>query len=193
MPEPLKEKKGHTYQDYLTWPDDERWEIIDGIPYNMTPAPSVKHQQIVSNFHIAIKTHPENHCFTGIAPTDVVLDDFNVVQPDVFVVRDKSKIGEKAILGAPDLVVEVVSPATEVKGRREKKLVYEKFGVLEYILVFPTSEYVERYVLQHGKYGVPEIVNWDETIKLMTLTLDINLWEIFEKEKPGDSENKEGE
>ena len=122
----------------------------------------------------------------------MVLDEHNVVQPDVFVVCDRSKIGERAITGAPDLVIEVVSPATEVKDRREKKAVYEKFGVGEYILVFPEREYVERYLLEEGKYGAPEIVNWDETIKVVTLGMDINLWEIFEKEKPREEE-PEGE
>ena len=192
MPVALRKGTKYTYHDYLTWPDEERWEVIEGVAYDMGPAPSVKHQEIVSSFHVAIKTHPDNKCFTGIATTDVVLDEHNVVQPDVFVVCDRSKIGERAITGAPDLVIEVVSPATEVKDRREKKAVYEKFGVGEYILVFPEREYVERYLLEEGKYGAPEIVNWDETIKVVTLGMDINLWEIFEKEKPREEE-PEGE
>ncbi len=189
MPVPLKKRgTGYTYQDYVTWPDEERWELIEGVAYNMTPAPSVKHQELAGNFYVALKTHPDNKCFTGIAPTDVVLDEHNVVQPDVFVVCDRAKITEQAITGAPDLVIEVVSPATEVKDKREKKGVYEKFGVAEYILVFPEREYVERYLLEEGRYGVPEIVNWDETIKIMTLGMEVNLWEIFEKEKPSQEE-----
>ncbi len=100
-------------------------------------------------------------------------------------------------------MIEVVSLTTEVKDRREKKAVYERFGVAEYILVFPEREYVERrYRLEEGKpacrapawpadrqsgrYGAPEIVNWDETIRIETLGMDINLWEIFEKEKPAE-------
>jgi len=192
MPVALRKGTKYTYHDYLTWPDEERWEVIECVAYDMGPAPSVKHQEIVSNFHVAIKTHPDNKCFTGIAPTDVVLDEHNVVQPDVFVVCDRSKIGERAITGPPDLVIEVVSPATEVKDRREKKAVYEKFGVGEYILVFPEREYVERYLLEEGKYGSPEIVNWDETTKVATLGMEVRLWEIFEKEKPREEE-PEGE
>ena len=192
MPVPLKKKKGYTYSDYLTWPDEERWEIINGEAYDMTPAPSVKHQVIVSNFHITLKTYPDNKCFTGVAPTDIVFDEYNVVQPDVFVVCDRGKVGEKAITGVPDLVVEVTSPSTELKDKREKKNLYERFGVGEYILVFPEREYVEHYVLEEGKYGVPEILNWDETIKIVTLGMEINLWELFEKEKPVEEETQEG-
>lgn len=186
-----KDKK-YSYEDYLAWPEDERWEIIDGAAYNMTPAPQIKHQNIVSNFHIKIKTHPDNACYTGIASTDVVFDEHNVVQPDVLVVCDQSKITEDNIQGAPDLIVEVVSPSTEVKDRREKKNLYERFGVREYILVFPEREYVERYCLKEGNYGGPEIFNWDEVLKLTVFEFEIDLWEIFEKEKPEEKVDDEG-
>jgi Uma2 family endonuclease len=95
-----------------------------------------------------------------------------------------NKITEDNIQGSPDLIVEVISEGTEVKDRREKKNLYEKFGVKEYILVFPEREYVERYCLKKGKYGSPEIFNWDEILKLTVFEFEINLWEIFEKEKP---------
>ncbi len=192
MPAPLKKKTKYTYSDYITWPDEERWEIIEGEPYDMTPAPSVRHQSIVGNFYLRLRSEGGTSCYVGIAPTDIVLDEYNVVQPDVFVVCDKSKVGEKAITGPPDLIIEVVSPATEVKDRREKKNLYERFGVAEYILVFPEREYIERYILEEGKYGASEIVNWDETIKIATLDIEINLWEIFEKEKPREESAQEG-
>ncbi len=192
MPTPVKKKKGYTYSDYLTWPDEERWEIIDGEAYDMTPAPSVKHQSIVGNIFLRFKSEGGTYCYVGIAPTDVVFDEYNVVQPDVFVVCDRNKVGEKAIKGAPDLVVEVTSPTTELKDKREKKNLYERFGVAEYILVFPEREYIEHYVLEEGKYGVPEILNWDETIRVVTLGMEINLWELFEKEKPVEEETQEG-
>ncbi len=190
MPVPLKKGARYTYQDYLTWPDGERWELIEGAAYNMTPAPSTKHQRVVWNIAGRIYNYLEAHkgCRGFTSPTDVVLDEHNVVQPDVFVVCDTAKIGEQAVNGVPDLVIEVVSPATEVKDRREKKAVYERFGVAEYILVFPEREYVERYRLEEGRYGAPEIVNWDETIKIVTLGTDMRLWEIFEKEKPAEED-----
>ncbi len=182
----VKRDKTYTYQDYLTWPNDERWEIIAGTAYDMSPAPRIKHQNITSNFHIKLKMNPGNFCYTGIAPTDVVFDENNVVQPDVFLVCAKSKITENNIQGSPDLIVEVVSEGTEVKDRREKKNLYERFGVKEYILVFPEREYVERYCLEDGNYGSPEILNWDEILKLTVFDFEINLWEIFDKEKPED-------
>lgn len=98
----------------------------------MSPAPRIRHQNIVSNFHINLKMHPENPCYTGIAPTDVVLDEYSVVQPDVFIVCDGEKITENNVQGAPDLIVEVVSPGMEVKDRRERKGLYEKSGVFEF-------------------------------------------------------------
>ena len=88
------------------------------------------------------------------------------------------------IQGAPNLIIEIVSPSTELKDRREKKNLYEKFGVKEYIIVFSEREYLERYVLENGKYGAPEIMNWDEVLKLKAFDIEINLWEIFEKELP---------
>ncbi len=194
MPTPVKNKKGYTYSDYLTWPDEERWEIINGEAYDMTPAPGTKHQRLVWNLVRKISNHLEGHktCQGFSAPTDVILDEHNVVQPDVFVVCDRSKVREKAVKGAPDLVVEVTSPTTELKDKREKKNLYERFGVPEYILVFPEREYIEHYVLEEGKYGVPEILNWDETLRVVTLGMEIDLWELFEKEKPVEGETQEG-
>ncbi len=177
-------EKSFTYQDYLNWPDEERWEIIEGRAYAMSPAPSLKHQNVVSNLHIKLKTHPENHCYTGLAPTDVVFDEKNVVQPDVFIVCDRSKLKEQCVEGAPEVIFEVVSPATEIKDRREKLRLYERFGVQEYILVYPDREYAELYRLQEGKYPAPEIVNWNEVLKVEFLSLEIPLWEIFEKPLP---------
>ena len=175
--------KKYTCQDYLHWPDDERWEIIDGVAYNMTPAPSVKHQRIVGNFHINLKTNPNNPCFTGISPIDVVFDEYNVVQPDIFLVCDKTKITQENIKGAPDLIIEVTSPSTSLKDRREKKKLYEKFGVKEYLIVYPDEELVERFLIENDKYGAPEVFNWDETMRIESLDLDVDLWEIFEKER----------
>ena len=187
----IKKDRSYTYKDYLTWPDDERWEIIEGVAYNMSPAPKVKHQNIASNFHIKLKTDPANRCYTGIAPTDVVFDEFNVIQPDVFVVCNRDRITENNIQGAPDLIVEVVSPATELKDRREKKALYEKAGVKEYIIVFPDREYVERYSLKNRSYGAPDIFNWNEVLNLYSLEMEINLCEVFEKEKEREDSDKE--
>lgn len=173
----------YTYSDYLCWDDKERWEIIDGEAYSMSPAPLIKHQNIAGNLYVKLKTHRKNPCYTGIAPTDVVFDEENVVQPDVFLVCDKTKITPQNIRGVHDLIIEVISSSTELRDRRDKKNLYERFGVREYIIVFPEREYVERYVLKNKKYRSPEIFNWDETLRLTTVKIDIHLREIFEKEQ----------
>ena len=178
----LKDKK-YTYEDYVTWPEDERWEIIEGTMYSMSPAPSVKHQRIVGSFFSAFRNTIDRKCPVFDAPTDVVFDEYNVVQPDVLAVCDKEKITEANIQGAPDLIVEVASPTTEVKDRRDKKNLYEKFGVREYVIVFPEREYLEKYVLKEGAYGPPEIFNWDEVLVFAAFEIQLHLWEIFEREK----------
>jgi Uma2 family endonuclease len=120
------------YEDSLTWSDDERWEIIDGRACDMTPAPSFKHQRIVGNtYHQIRPTLRDRRSVAGIAPTDIILSQYDVVQPDVFAVCDEGKINDQSIQGAPDLVIEVLSPTTSRKDRWEKKAHYERSGELE--------------------------------------------------------------
>lgn len=185
MPFAFKKATCYTYTDYLSWPDEEKWEIIDGQAYNMSPAPKPRHQRIIWNLSSAIDKNKDKlkGCTPFFSPTDVVFDEYNVVQPDVFVICDKSKIAENNIQGVPDLIIEVLSPATELKDKKEKKAVYERFGVKEYVLVHPEAEYVERYIFEDGKYGLSELLNWDETLKLYTFDIEISLYEIFEKTK----------
>jgi len=185
MPLP-RERQRFSYRDYLTWPEDERWEILDGKAYNMTPAPSFKHQRIVGNIcHILRNALRDNRCLPGIAPTDVVLSEYDVVQPDVFVVCDPLKITEKNVQGAPDLIVEVISPATARKDRWEKKDLYERFGVLEYILVDAGGEYVERYLLEDsGRFDRGEVFSSGEILHLGSIEqVEIPLLEVFEGER----------
>ena len=87
-----KKEEGYTYNDYITWPDEERWEIIDVEAYDMSPAPRVKHQTIVTQLARKLGDKAEEKgCRLFVAPTDVVFDEYNIVQPDVFVVCDKKK------------------------------------------------------------------------------------------------------
>ena len=117
MPLARKTERKFTYTDYITWPNDERWELIDGQAYNMTPAPSFRHQKIVFNFASLLRDALKgNPCVAGIAPTDVVLSESDVVQPDVFVVCDEKKVTEANIHGSPDLIIEVLSPAIGADG-----------------------------------------------------------------------------
>lgn len=178
-------EKRFTYAEYLTWNDDQRWELIDGTPYNMTPAPTTKHQSILIKLASRIDSFfAGKTCKAFVSPTDVVFDDYNVVQPDLLVVCDRSKITDANIQGAPDLVVEILSPSTSRKDRREKMALYERFAVREYIIIDPANEIVERFWLADWKYGHPDVFGWDETVKLVLFPeIKLNLWEIFEKEK----------
>jgi Uma2 family endonuclease len=134
-----------SYADYLTWPEGERWELIDGETWDMTPAPTTVHQRLVGRLYHALETVLEGHpCVPFVAPVDVVLSDETVVQPDVLVVCDRSRIRTAGIFGAPDLIVEVLSPSTGLKDRRTKRHLYERHGVREYLLVEPEARYAER-------------------------------------------------
>jgi Uma2 family endonuclease len=128
----------YTVSDYLNWPSGERWELIKGVPYSMSPAPSVPHQRIVGDAYASLRDYTANHppCEPFIAPTDLFLPhdntDDTVVQPDVMVVCDPDKVSEKGVTGPPDLVIEVLSDATAYKDLSDKKLLYETVGVREY-------------------------------------------------------------
>ena len=173
------------YSDYLTWPDEERWELIDGKAYDMTPAPSTRHQMVTLNLVRLISTEVRGTaCRCFVAPTDVVFSEHDVVQPDVFVVCDRAKITEANIQGAPDLVIEVVSPSTGLKDKREKRHLYEKFGVREYLLVDPALKSVERFALgTDALYGRGDVFGPTEMLPLLSVEgITINLQEVFEDE-----------
>jgi Uma2 family endonuclease len=178
-------KELYTYQDYQKLPEGVRLEILDGVVYDMTPSPTVSHQRVVMRFGTVIyRFFKGKGCTPFIAPLDVVLDDINVVEPDVFVVCDSNKITEANIKGAPDLIVEVLSPSTGVRDRRAKKKLYQNHGVKEYLIASPMEETVERFFLkQDGRYGESELFAWHESFaSLLFPELIFDLRVIFEKE-----------
>lgn len=135
-----------TYEDFLNFPDDgRRHELIDGEHY-VTPSPNTRHQVIVGNLHWLIRRYlegqPEGRVF--LAPFDVVFSDTNVTEPDLlYVSSGRAKIvTDKHVRGAPDLVIEVLSPATRRTDKGKKLEVYERFGVQEYWLADPESEVI---------------------------------------------------
>ena len=162
----LKDHDRHSYADYLRWPEDERYELIDGVAYLMAPAPTVRHQDIAGEIFRQIANALEGKpCRVFIAPVDVRLHKAGeadeaidtVVQPDVLVVCDQRKIGERGARGAPDLVVEVLSPATAGHDQVKKRRVYERHGVREYWLVHPTDQILTVYRLMGAEYGKPDV------------------------------------
>ena len=120
--------KRYTYADYLTWDDDVRWELIDGVPYMMS-APSWQHQGILSNLHLFFGSFLKGKkCKVYFAPYDVRLNadtfDNTVVQPDLVIVCDRSKYMDTGYVGAPELVVEVLSPSTS---RYDQAIKYDAY------------------------------------------------------------------
>lgn len=186
MPLPRDDER-YTYADYLGWPEGERWELIEGAPCDMTPAPSVKHQRLALRLATLLETKlAGSTCTPFIAPTDVVLSEVDVVQPDVFVVCDPARITPTHIRGAPDLVFEVLSPATALKDRRTKRDLYERHGVREYVLADPEARYAEQFVRDDdGRFGPGRLAGPDEVLRLASLEgLEVPLAEVFDLSEP---------
>jgi len=158
-------KKRYSYADYLTWADEKIRELMDGFIKIMSPSPSTKHQVVTgnlfANIHRFIKRN-KGKCKVFASPFDVRLPKYgekadeqiyNVVQPDICVVCDPSKIDKRGCLGAPDLVIEVQSFSSARYDLTEKFDLYEASGVREYWVVFPYDEGVMVFLLQpDGKY-----------------------------------------
>ena len=147
-------KKLYTYGDYLNWPEDQRWEILDGEAFAMTPAPTTDHQRISRELTLAIGGWLAGKpCEMFVAPVDVLMPKGNeadekittVVQPDILVVCDPDKVKRRGIRGAPDFVIEIVSPATVSRDQVRKRRLYERHGVREYWVVHPDDRLVTVY------------------------------------------------
>jgi Uma2 family endonuclease len=152
-----------TYKDYRSWPEDERWELIEGIAYNMCAAPNLNHQDLLMNVGLQAGIRLKGKkCKVYVAPVDVFLppdphmneDDVDtVVEPDILVVCDRSKLRPNGIWGAPDWVVEILSPQTQKKDLAEKFNAYERAGVREYWTIDPGARSLVVYVLERDASG----------------------------------------
>lgn len=153
---PILEEKRWTYEDYLHLADDKRYEILGGKLFIMTPAPEFNHQLISARLQFSIMQFVEskNLGYVVDAPTDVILDEENVVQPDILFISRENKdiIKKKGVFGPPDLVVEIVSPSTQYRDVYEKKDLYAKFKIKEYWIVNPYMKCIE--VLSLNEKGV---------------------------------------
>jgi Uma2 family endonuclease len=163
---PQRDLKLHTYADYVQWPEDMRYELIDGVAYAMGPAPARRHQEVAGEIFRQIADALEGTtCRPYIAPFDVRLpradesDDETdtVVQPDISVICDKAKLDERGCRGAPDWIIEVLSPRTVSHDQIVKRALYERAGVREYWLVHPGDGLVTIYLLENAAYGKPVV------------------------------------
>jgi len=184
--------KRYSYADYLKWFDDKRRELIDGFVHLMTPAPSRLHQRV----SIKLANQFENYladkgCEVYQAPFDVRLPKpalnqkdeqiHTVVQPDICVVCDLDKLDDRGCLGAPDLIVEILSPSSTTHDTQTKFALYEAAGVKEYWVAYPHDQVVNVFLLAQGKYQFAGIFTADQQVGVSLFNgLLIDLSRVFQ-------------
>ena len=178
----------YSYGDYLKWKFQERVEIIKGKIMAISPAPNRLHQRISMKLTKAfLDVFNDHQCELYVAPFDVRFPDSNgkiktVVQPDLCVICDPNKLDEKGCIGAPDLIVEILSPGNSKREMKDKYELYQEQGVSEYWIVRPEEQHIQIYVLENGRYiGVQPGVEGDvvTSIKFPALSFDTSgLYEL---------------
>jgi len=155
-----------TYEDYVLLPNDRnRYEILEG-ELSVTPAPSTKHQTVSGNLFKALARHVDERHLGSLfyAPVDLILEPTSVLQPDLLFVSSarRSIITERAVEGAPDLVVEIVSPTTSRNDRVTKAQVYARHSVPVYWIIDPEQETIEIYLIEAGGYHLAATLQGDQ-------------------------------
>ena len=167
----IKSEQLYTYEDYCNWPEDEHWELIDGVAYplhgEMHAAPTRTHQDVVVQLLVQIANYLKGKpCKVYVAPFDVRFSTKNqkndlkntVVQPDIAIICDQEKLDEKGCNGAPDWIIEVLSPKTASKDHLKKRALYEEQGVKEYWLVHPVDHLLTIYRYEQNHYCAAQIL-----------------------------------
>lgn len=182
------ENRLYTYADYKNYPENERVEIIEGQIYAMAPAPSRIHQKIIMELSTILNFYiKSNHglCEVYSAPFDVMLNENksidnckNIVQPDISVICDKNKLTDKGCLGAPDMIIEVVSPFNPSSDYVRKLSLYEEYKVREYWIANPMEQTIFVYRLDDNMhYAAPKAYTFKDKIKVgiyENLEIDFN-------------------
>ena len=171
-----------TYRDYLLLPEQDRRELIYGDFY-VVPSPNTTHQTIVLNLGLTLGNFVRRNELGVVllAPMDVVLDQENVIQPDVLFVSNEHRhiIGDKNISGAPDLVIEILSPSTAERDRELKLGLYARFGVSEYWIVDPDERSAQVMKLGTGRYDSVERHDSGTVSSTLLPGLAVSVDEIF--------------
>jgi Uma2 family endonuclease len=181
--------KTYTYADYLKWTFDERLELIKGKIFKMSPAPGSVHQRLSLRLARWVGNYLEGKsCEVFTAPFDVRLprrsiDDkeiLTVIQPDVCIICDAKKVDDKGCLGAPDIVVEILSPGNNKKELQNKYEVYEEAGVLEYWIIQPLEKTFFKYILEDNHFKASRLLTiGDEVTSPILPGFVLNLDELF--------------
>lgn len=180
-----------TYADYKRWPDDECWELLDGIAYAMT-APARIHQLVSFEIGFQIRSFfADKRCSIYVVPFDVRLpkqaeaDEHidTVVQPDIAVICDKNKLDNQGCRGAPDWIIEILSPSTALKDMDTKRWLYERHKIKEYWIVHPTDHWIIIYTLNaNQQYGHARMFGMDKPTQVVLFPeLKID-WEFIQEE-----------
>jgi Uma2 family endonuclease len=183
----------YSYADYLTWQLAETIELVRGKIFPMSPAPRTMHQRIVlrlsSILFENLRTLPKGGCEVFVAPFDVRLpklghtgdrEIYTVVQPDLCVYCDPAKVDERGGIGAPELVIEILSKGNIKYDKTTKRELYEETGVQELWLVYPNEEIVEVFLLANGQYGKPLVFeNGEVLVSPQFPGLGIKLEQVF--------------
>ncbi len=179
--------KTYTFKDYLSWKFSEKVELLKGYISKMSPAPSSGHQNIAGQIYKEIGLYLKGQlCKSFFAPFDVYLpsikgDGQTVVQPDICVVCDVTKIEKKGCVGSPDLVIEILSPGNVKKEIKDKYEIYQEAKVKEYWLIYPAEQVLQVYILEKDKYiGLRPLTTGDIYKSKVLKDFEISVETIFE-------------
>ena len=178
----LRNDEHFTWADYRSWDDNERWELIGGEAFNMTPAPLTRHQRVSMELSALMERFFKGRkCMPFAAPTDVRLSDVDVVQPDIFVVCNPAQVKPTHIEGPPTLVAEILSPSSVVHDHVRKFQLYARCGVQEYWIVTPYPALIEVYVLDGDHFRLAAGYEKDDTLRSPTFPeLEMPLADVFD-------------
>ena len=178
----------YTARDYVSWKLAEYVELIGGKIFKMSPAPARRHQDVAVQLTRILADHFRHGCHVYASPFDVYLvhpgedwrDAKNIVEPDLCVICDKNKLHDHGCVGAPDLVIEILSPGTAAKDLGPKRDLYQEYGVHEYWVVHPRDQTVVIHTLENGKYRLLPILAAGNRIQSVTFpALSFDLSEVF--------------
>jgi len=165
----IAKPKTWTYKDYYSLNDDKRYELIEGELIEMAPSPSSKHQIISINLGYELINYVRKNKLGRViaSPIDIIFNQKNVLQPDIVFIANENMaiIKENGIFGSPDLVVEILSPASTNRDRNTKFKIYEKFKVKEYWIIDPSETTIEAFFLENNKFISCCSVKNDEHVK----------------------------
>ncbi|MDP8246143.1 MAG: Uma2 family endonuclease [Candidatus Hinthialibacter antarcticus] len=180
----VKEELKYTYQDYCLFPEDKRYEIINGDAY-MVPAPLTRHQKIIGKLYVLmvdyLKKSPIGEAW--IAPVDVVLSEHDIVQPDLLFITNerKSIVTEANVQGAPDWVCEILSPSSIERDRDLKLKLYSRHGVKEYWIIDPEARSIEVYCFEDNVLTLKQTSLSGSAVSYLLPLFEARVDEVFAK------------